>query len=159
MVPRVMGTTAAGKDVIVRTSPSPRSQSFKAISLPTVTVCYIYHITIYRWLDKHTDTFPDKNFSCSVCGKAFARQATLDRHERSHRGDKPYTCKHCGKSFTDSSELSMSSSNSLLNLPLTIPETHSRTHTGEKPFKCTWPGCNFTTGDVSFSISVDILIF
>ncbi|KAJ6112759.1 hypothetical protein N7512_008083 [Penicillium capsulatum] len=73
----------------------------------------------------------DKNFKCSVCGKSFARQATLDRHERSHRGDKPYKCKDCGKTFTDSSEL----------------KTHSRTHTGEKPFKCTWPGCNFTTGD------------
>ncbi|KAJ5348489.1 Zinc finger C2H2 [Penicillium brevicompactum] len=70
-----------------------------------------------------------KNFSCTT----FARQATLDRHERSHRGDKPYACKHCGKSFTDSSEL----------------KTHSRTHTGEKPFKCTWPGCNFTTGDLT----------
>lgn len=115
-----MGTTAAGKDVIVRTSPSRRSQSFKATSLHTVTVSYICHMTIYRWLDKRTDIFPDKNFSCSVCGKAFARQATLDRHERSHRGDKPYTCKHCGKSFTDSSELSMSSSNSLSNPPLTI---------------------------------------
>ncbi|KAJ5160435.1 uncharacterized protein N7482_007439 [Penicillium canariense] len=49
--------------------------------------------------------YEDKNFKCSVCGKTFARQATLDRHERSHRGDKPYRCKVCGKSFTDSSEL------------------------------------------------------
>lgn len=97
-----------------------------------------------------TRTSLDKNFSCSVCGKAFARQATLDRHERSHRGDKPYMCKHCGKSFTDSSELSMSSLSMYLVQLLTIPETHSRTHTGEKPFKCTWPGCKFTTGDVSF---------
>lgn len=48
----------------------------------------------------------DKNFRCSVCGKSFARQATLERHERSHRGDKPYKCNECGKSFTDSSELS-----------------------------------------------------
>lgn len=50
----------------------------------------------------------DKNFNCSVCGKNFARQATLDRHERSHRGDKPFKCKDCGKTFTDSSELSKS---------------------------------------------------
>ncbi|EFE32643.1 C2H2 transcription factor, putative [Trichophyton benhamiae CBS 112371] len=49
---------------------------------------------------------PYKNFQCSICGKSFARQATLERHERSHRGDKPYKCKICGKAFTDSSELS-----------------------------------------------------
>lgn len=61
----------------------------------------------------------DKNFRCRVCGKSFARQATLDRHERSHRGDKPYKCKDCGKTFTDSSELSMLSSPILFFAELT----------------------------------------
>ncbi|KAJ5832426.1 Zinc finger C2H2 [Penicillium riverlandense] len=61
----------------------------------------------------------NKNFKCSVCGKIFARQTTLDRHERSHRGDKPYKCKHCHKSFTDSSELRCTKS-------FTRPGTFSR---------------------------------
>lgn len=76
----------------------------------------------------------DKGFKCKTCSKSFARQATLERHERSHQGLKPYKCDTCGKCFTDSSEL----------------KTHTRTHTGEKPFKCTHPGCGFETGDVCY---------
>lgn len=44
----------------------------------------------------HDDVRP---FPCTVCGRLFRRQYTLNVHMRSHTNTCPYTCRYCGKSF------------------------------------------------------------
>ncbi|XP_073413440.1 gastrula zinc finger protein XlCGF66.1-like isoform X2 [Dendrobates tinctorius] len=69
---------------------------------------------------KQTAPKAKKSFSCSECGKYFARKSLLVAHHRTHTGEKPFSCSECGKCFTHKSDF----------------VTHQRTHTGEKPFSC-----------------------
>jgi uncharacterized Zn-finger protein len=41
----------------------------------------------------------EKEHSCSICGKSFARLALLLVHEKSHTDEKPFRCDTCPKAF------------------------------------------------------------
>ncbi|XP_063805350.1 oocyte zinc finger protein XlCOF22-like [Pseudophryne corroboree] len=66
--------------------------------------------------------------SCTVCGKCFAENADLRRHQRTHPAQKSFPCSECGKCFKRKSNLIQ----------------HQRTHTGVKPFSCSDCGKRFT---------------
>ncbi|XP_071059379.1 zinc finger protein 583-like isoform X1 [Pseudochaenichthys georgianus] len=62
----------------------------------------------------------NKQFSCSVCKKAFSRSGNVKKHMRVHTGEKQFSCSVCKKAFSRSGNV----------------KKHMRVHTGEKPFSC-----------------------
>ncbi|XP_073419221.1 uncharacterized protein [Dendrobates tinctorius] len=73
-----------------------------------------------RGIKKQLASKAKKSFSCSECGKYFARKSHFVSHQRTHTGEKPFSCSECGKYFSNKSDCLK----------------HQRTHTGEKPFPC-----------------------
>lgn len=77
---------------------------------------------------RHTNANDGKNFTCSLCKKAFRLKSTLIQHERIHLDSRPFVCTYdnsCRKSFRQKSHLIQ----------------HSRIHFDSKPFPCTFQGC------------------
>ncbi|XP_044742055.1 zinc finger protein OZF-like [Chrysoperla carnea] len=62
----------------------------------------------------------EKQFSCDICNKTFARKSSLINHKRVHGGAKPFSCGICNKLFTEKSSLVV----------------HKRVHRREKRFSC-----------------------
>ncbi|XP_047128966.1 zinc finger protein 287 isoform X1 [Hydra vulgaris] len=69
-----------------------------------------------------------EKYKCTVCGQCFARQYTLDTHERIHTGAKPFKCPHCDICFRQSG----------------TRRNHVRAvHAKERPFVCEYCGKTF----------------
>nr|XP_003224203.1 PREDICTED: zinc finger and BTB domain-containing protein 49 [Anolis carolinensis]XP_008114109.1 PREDICTED: zinc finger and BTB domain-containing protein 49 [Anolis carolinensis] len=81
----------------------------------------------------------ERQYPCSVCGKAFKHPSNLELHIRSHTGEKPFECNICGKCFSQAGNL----------------QTHLRRHSGEKPYICEICGKRFAaSGDVQRHIII-----
>ncbi|XP_073421049.1 uncharacterized protein [Dendrobates tinctorius] len=105
-------------------SSDPMKQVPSSVSLPTTKENQSHKIGI----KKQTATKAKKSFSCSECGKCFARKSNFVTHKRTHTGEKPFSCSECGKYFSLKGNL----------------VKHQRTHTGEKPFSCSECGKYFS---------------
>ncbi|XP_043668181.1 putative zinc finger protein 66 isoform X1 [Vespula pensylvanica] len=70
----------------------------------------------------------EKPFKCNVCSRRFSQQGNLLNHLRIHSNPRSYTCEVCGKRFNQRATL----------------KDHSLIHTGEKPYICNVCGIAFT---------------
>nr|XP_054598216.1 uncharacterized protein LOC107397362 [Nothobranchius furzeri] len=69
----------------------------------------------------------EKSLHCSVCGRGFSLQRSLDTHMKLHTGERPHVCDVCGKGFTLKSLL----------------RSHQHLHDGVRLFQCDQCGKSF----------------
>ncbi|KAM4642105.1 uncharacterized protein O3C94_016485 [Discoglossus pictus] len=101
-----------------------------------------------------------KQFTCSNCGKCFAKKSQLVQHQLIHEGNKPFACSDCGKCFIHKSFLVVHQITHTEDKPFACCECgksfgrknslvdHQRIHTGEKPFACSECGKCFTSNAI-----------
>ncbi|XP_048346896.1 zinc finger protein 135-like [Sphaerodactylus townsendi] len=84
-----------------------------------------------RKLPQQEQHLKGKPYQCSICGKSYATQYNLNRHQRIHADRRPYKCTICGKTFSYRYSLAL----------------HETTHKKGKacPHKCSYCGKGFTT--------------
>lgn len=78
-------------------------------------------------LDTVAETTKRKTYECATCGKGYASNAILEKHQSVHTGEKPYVCRFCDKAFSMKSNL----------------ERHEKRHTGIRPHLCELCGKGF----------------
>ena len=79
-------------------------------------------------LTSHMYTHSDERaYNCETCGKAFKKKGTLVIHQATHSSEKPFLCRTCGKGFKRDIAL----------------KRHDLIHTGEQPYECLICGMRF----------------
>ncbi|XP_028133179.2 zinc finger protein 721-like [Diabrotica virgifera virgifera] len=67
------------------------------------------------------ENIPKKSFLCTICGKVFTANSSLQIHHRIHTGENPFKCQQCNKGYKASTALKLHV---------------RRAHTGEKRYTC-----------------------
>ena len=63
--------------------------------------------------DKAPDQPTERLFTCTVCGKGFAKEYKLNRHSKNHTNDVLYQCETCARTFNNKSTLNTHMKNNI----------------------------------------------